>query len=266
MASSKNEGGGRALGYGSADLNFHHAADFQPDIDRYASLCKLNPQLEPGSLLFAEMAACDLMGAGLLACDLDCRIVGANRVALAILRTGDGLKVGVDGVLQATRNHDLSTDALLRKMVARALDGQPAAAFVVPRSANASGLTVIVKQSVSRSGAQPQERPLALVLMIDPAQPTTNRWVDLQNFYGLSAGEVQLASLLMDGLSLVQCCDELAISRPQGRARLQALFRKTGARRRGGLLALLAREHRAAQSGSRSNKSAERLTVVDRPH
>ena len=266
MASSKSESGGRSLGFRSSDLNFHHAVDFQPEIDRYAPLCELNPLLEPGSLLFAEMAACDLMGTGLLACDRDCRIVGANRVALAILRTGDSLKIDVDGVLRANRNHDVSIDALLRKMVARALDGQPAAAFVVPRSANALGLTVIVKQSVDRSGAQSQEWSLARVLMIDPAQPTTSRCADLQKLHGLSAGEAQLASLLMDGLSLVQSCDELAISRTQGRARLQALLRKTGARNRGGLLALLTRELHVARPDSRSEGFVDCLTVVDRPH
>jgi DNA-binding CsgD family transcriptional regulator len=254
------------LGLRSSGADCLDTVDFPPEKDRSPALGLRDARVGSGSSFFGEFAACDLIGVALLVCDPLCCIMGANRTALALLRSGDSFLADSSGILRATRNHDLSTDALLQRMVARALDGQHTAAFVVPRSAHQPGLTVIVKDGSSCARTSCEDRPLALVLIIDPLLPPPTAAAHLQKHYGLNAAEEQLARLLLEGLSLQECCDELAISRAEGRSSLQALFKKTGVRRRKALLTLLRRELSVAQAGERAGEFVGSRAAADCPH
>jgi DNA-binding CsgD family transcriptional regulator len=213
-----------------------------------------------------SLAACHLLGVGLLFCDRECRVLGANRLALSILEAGDILRVRADGVLGTTANHDPTVDALLRRMVVRALDGQKTTAIIVPRSGNASSLTLIVRETFSGSETGLEGPSWALVQIIDPAQSVLTGTVDFQTTYRLSAPEALLAELLAGGFSLEKCCDELAISSSKGRDHLRALFRKTGVRRLHHLVALLRQELNADQRSGPVEGFVEPVTALERPH
>jgi DNA-binding CsgD family transcriptional regulator len=264
MSSTKSESGSGS-GLLPSNQYFFGWADFHSDTAHPAHVCASDEGTRRYCSLCTKLTACDLLGAGLLVCDRDCRIIGANRSALSILRAGDGLKANARGVLCTTRN-DLSTDALLGRMVARALDGEETTAIVVPRSGNAPSLTLIVRETVGTMEIGLAGQPLALVLVIDPAQANINQGVDLQRLYRLTSGEAQLAELLVSGLSLEKSCDELAIPSSRGRDYLRGLFRKTGVRRLRHLVALLQRELRADQQNEPADGFVESLTALDRPH
>ena len=68
--------------------------------------------------------------------------------------------------------------------------------------------------------------------------------------FGLTPAETRLASLIATGLSLGQAAEELGVARETVRARLKAVFAKTGTHRQGELVALLGRVFRfPASSG-----------------
>jgi DNA-binding CsgD family transcriptional regulator len=63
--------------------------------------------------------------------------------------------------------------------------------------------------------------------------------LELRQLYGFTSTEAQLANLLMEGMALEDCGDELGIRRTTVRMHLRNIFAKTGARRQGELVALL---------------------------
>jgi DNA-binding CsgD family transcriptional regulator len=58
--------------------------------------------------------------------------------------------------------------------------------------------------------------------------------------FGLSPAEARLAVALHDGLSLTEIADRLTLSRETLRTQLRMVFDKTGTRRQGALIRLLA--------------------------
>jgi DNA-binding CsgD family transcriptional regulator len=207
-----------------------------------------NPQLRLDPAARGNLTACDLLGAGLVVCDPQARIVAANRSAISILRTGNALSVNSGGVLCAVGQHK-PNQPTLQELVARTLEGHKPSAIVIPRSAHEPGLTVIVRERVPQEETTLPYHPAVFVLILDPSLPAKPGTAKLRELYRLTPGELHLAELLMDGRSLNECCDQLAISRSKGRQHLQGLFRKTGVRRQSHLIALLL-EYALAQRGA----------------
>lgn len=192
-------------------------------------------------LLCTGLTAYDLLGIGLMVCNADCHVLGANQTAISILRANDGLSLNTKGVLSTTQENSQPTGLVLQEVVLRALSGRNGNTLLIRRSADKPAFTVIVRAAGGKTGAEPADPSLALVLILDPSLPRETKSADLQQLYGLTQGETRVANLLMEGTSLDECCNQLAICRSTGRSHLRRLFKKTGVHRQSQLVALLLR-------------------------
>lgn len=188
-------------------------------------------------LLCTGLTAYDLLGIGLVACDGECHVLGANQIAVSIFE-GRGLRISAGGVLCGTEESGTGTDCSLRKAVRRTLSSRNGEALLVHRSSRHPGFTVLVR-AAGANGKAPADVSIALLLILDPSLRLEARSADLQQLYGLAPSEARLANLLMQGMSLEDCCDALGIRCSTGRTHLRRLFKKTGVRRQSQLVALL---------------------------
>lgn len=188
-------------------------------------------------LLRAGFEALDLLGIGLLVCSDTARLLVANRVGEQILRCRDGLELNADGEVSTTPGCGPSlTDAVRRIANPRATD-RGDLALAVRRPSKKRALTLLVRSTNGTDFASGQ--PAALILILDSALPANTVDAELRQLYGLTPAETKLAKLLMEGITLDDCCRELGIRRTTGRMHLRNLFAKTGVARQGELVALL---------------------------
>lgn len=188
--------------------------------------------------LCAGLRSYDLLGVGLVVCDPEGHVVGSNSSANSLLKAADGLRLSDAGELCLARGDGPVTPKSLLEAIDRARVDQTDVAILVKRSGNKPAVTVIVK------GAIPNARwssPFTLLLLIDPSLEQDSRTPVLQRRYGFSLEESRLANLLAEGLTLDECCDELAISNAKARHQLTGLLQKTGSHRESELIALLSR-------------------------
>lgn len=83
--------------------------------------------------------------------------------------------------------------------------------------------------------------PPRLLVMLTCARIERERRVtDARRDYGLTACEARMLDMLFDGCSVPQAARRLGVARSTARTHLQRLFDKTGARRQGDLLRLIA--------------------------
>ena len=76
----------------------------------------------------------------------------------------------------------------------------------------------------------PLESHSAAVLISDPAWKCLPDQQVLSSLFGLTRTECRLASLLMQGASLLKAARELNVTHNRARTHLRVLFRKTGAK------------------------------------
>jgi|GEM_PF-4292847 len=183
----------------------------------------------------------DLLGVGLVICDQECHVLGANRSASTLLQVENDLYVTAEGELRLSQRNGQMTSSSLSQAAQHVLVDGKDVALLVRRSSDKPALTVLVK-SVGRSApVAPSSCPLVLVLIIDPSLPQDARLPDLQRLYSFAPDEARLASLLAEGFSLEQCCDELAISSSRASQQLETMLRKVGLHQESELVALLNR-------------------------
>jgi DNA-binding CsgD family transcriptional regulator len=191
--------------------------------------------------LCAGLRSYDLLGVGLVVCDPECHVLGANRCANVLFEAADGLRLSDEGKLLVTPGDDLTAPKSLSEAIDRARLRQKDVAILVKRSESKPAVTLIVKAGAHTPRETSARSPLTLLLLIDPFLPQDSRVSVLQHRYGFSPEESRLANLLAGGLSLEECCDELAISDSRVRRQLASLLRKSGAQCESELIALLNR-------------------------
>jgi DNA-binding CsgD family transcriptional regulator len=219
------------------------APDWFPAAIATVSVCHEGTAPCPHCWLCVGLRSYDLLGVGLVICDQECHVLGANRCASTLLQVENDLYVTADGELRLSQRTGQMTSSSLSQAVQRVLVDGKDVALLVRRSSDKPALTVLVK-SVGRSApVAPSNCPLVLVLVliIDPSLPQDARLPDLQRLYSFAPDEARLASLLAEGFSLEQCCDELAISSSRASQQLETMLRKLGLRQESELVALLNR-------------------------
>ena len=182
-------------------------------------------------------SAVDLLQAGVLFVDRDCRIIHANRVAQAMLQEGSPIQ-SVRGEL---RTHLPQTTAALEKAVAVSVesaigrsgigvpllrpDGHPAHAHVLPlmsgdiRSRLAPAASAALFVTVHGKGADPPAEAIAAVFDLTPA-------------------EIRVVQRLLAGRTPAEIADELDLALPTVRTHLARIFAKTGTSRQSDLVLL----------------------------
>jgi DNA-binding CsgD family transcriptional regulator len=193
-------------------------------------------------LLSAGFEALDLLNIGLVVCSASGEMLVANHTAEEILRARDGLELNSGGVLAATQDSAGSLNVLVRQVAETSLTaelGSRDSAFAARRPSGKRALTLFVRAVNVKAEEQVAHEAAVLVMILDSALPVETAEAELRQLYGLTSTEARLANLLMEGMALEDCCDELGIRRTTARMHLRNIFAKTGVRRQGELVSLL---------------------------
>lgn len=189
-------------------------------------------------LLAAGFEALDLLGIGLVVCGASAQSLAVNQTAERILETRDGLELDGQGQLRTTQECNPSLEDLLHRVAT--CPGEGEVALAVRRPSRKRALTLLLRAPNGTCyDVRDCARPAALVLILDSALPANTVETELRQLYGLTHTETRLAKLLMEGLTLDDCCQRLGIRRTTGRMHLRNLFAKIGVRRQSELVSLL---------------------------
>jgi DNA-binding CsgD family transcriptional regulator len=200
------------------------------------------PQNNVSDLLTAGFGALDLLNIGVVVCGSSGELLVANDTAQEILRARDGLELDAQGVLCATLQNGASLAGVIEQVARTArngVDNNVDSAFAVQRPSRKRALTLFVRAVHAKAEPPADHEAAALVMILDAALPVEATELELRQLYGFTSTEAQLANLLMEGMALEDCGDELGIRRTTVRMHLRNIFAKTGARRQGELVALL---------------------------
>jgi DNA-binding CsgD family transcriptional regulator len=205
----------------------------------------------PFSFLMAGLDALDLLNIGLAVTDVSGQVSLTNETARQILEARDGLELSSDGVLRTLKRGNPSLGEVMQQVAGTAASGKPEkneAVIAVQRPSDKRPLTLLVR-SAKRTNADP-DGPATLVFILDPELSVDLDEAALRQLYGLTSAETRLASLLMEGKTLDDCCFELGIRRSTARTHLQHLFEKAGVQRQSELVFLLLKSVGLVRRGS----------------
>jgi DNA-binding CsgD family transcriptional regulator len=187
----------------------------------------------------------DLLRSGVVMIGIRGQLYWANLTAKEILDARDGLEVDAQGfLLLSEENRPFpAAEVLSRDAPAASVDFEDQSIKYVRRPFGKRGLTVIARPFVSFREKPDADKPAALLFIQDPERPVRVLQTDLRQFYGLTLTEGSLANFLMEGSTLEECCERLAIRPSTARMHLRNLLAKTGTRGQGELVWLLFRNH-----------------------
>ena len=200
----------------------------------------------------------DLLSIAFVICDPASRLMQANQTARRILRVSDGLRMDSSGRMSTSK----PTSPALPEVVRELTDTRRAAmsktthiTIAVPRPSGRRPLIVCVLNPAFLGDYSGSLVPGVPMVFWEHEEGCGEQQVYLQRVWGLTPAECRFANLLMEGLSLVDCCGRLGICRATGAFHLKNLFRKTGTRRQIELLSLLFREIGPRSVGQRKLKA-----------
>src|SRR5882672_8585138 len=210
-------------------------------------------------LLRELLEAYDLVGIGVAIVDTEQRLLQSNRVADQILARRDGLEVMLDRTLSAGRRRGGVTHGLFDQLrdatIYYAKEQDRMAILAMPRPSGKRPLTVLVPLANLLPEQRHSGSSTTLVFIVDPELPMKGMASHVQQVYRLTAAESQLATLLMQGHTLPECCQQMGIRRSTAASHLRQLFNKTQARTPGQLVSVLFRRFGLLSSPASSTHS-----------
>jgi DNA-binding CsgD family transcriptional regulator len=225
--------------FGAAEEELVRA--LMPHLQRAVQIHRRLAAAELTSRSLAE--SMDRLPYGVLLLDERGQVLLANGVARMQLATRDGL-VEERGTLEASKRSESSA---LRRLVADALDVAAgrrlgsSGVLKVSRPSGARPLSLLVAP-FKRVAADPfgDHQPAAVVFVSDPDTRMDAPADMLARLHGLSPAEAKVAAEVLEGGSLSDVAERLGISRNTANTHLKRVFEKTGTRRQGDLVRLLA--------------------------
>jgi DNA-binding CsgD family transcriptional regulator len=181
------------------------------------------------------------MAVGTIILDGKGRVLDKDRIAEALLKLGDGVKV-VNGVLSLSdRNASARLNETVRKIAESEMRGERAIveAIRAERPSGKRDFGLIVKPAPQPRYLDDQHIPAIVVFISDPDRHTAMAPALLAKLFGLTPAEAAFAVLLGDGLTLDEAAHELSIARNTARAHLRSIFAKTGVSRQTMLVRLI---------------------------
>ena len=180
---------------------------------------------------------------GALTLDRQAQVLNINHAAHEILGARDGIGLG-QRRLQATRSvENRELNALIEQAIAgshqEGHDG--AGAMSITRPSGRSKLGILVRTVPLSEWSESPVRAAAFVVLRDPETKFNASQSVLKRLYGLTPAESGLTAKLLDGLSVEEAAEALAISRNTVRSQLRAIFAKTGVTRQTELMRKLLR-------------------------
>jgi DNA-binding CsgD family transcriptional regulator len=190
-------------------------------------------------LLMAGLEALDLVSVGLAVTNAHGNLLLANRTAEHLFESRDGLEVTARKTIRTSRRGGPVLEDLIRQAARSTTEGTADSILAIPRSSGKRPLTLLIRSVDVSSGNRDALAPAALLFILDPEVPIGTAETELRQLYGLTSTEACLASLLMEGKTLDDCCRLLDIRRSTARTHLQHLFEKVGVQRQSDLVSLL---------------------------
>lgn len=180
--------------------------------------------------------AVDRLSHGVVVVTADRLVVEANSFADELLSQGDGLSI-VGGRLSASASAS-------QRALAQAIDSALGRGVRSGRSLTCeriSGRPSFVMHVVPLDPADTaiRSRPLATVLIIDPARESHSPAATLRQLYGMTAAEAAVACLALHGQGVPTISEQLSLSPTTVRTHLRAIFSKTRTHRQAELVRLL---------------------------
>ena len=195
---------------------------------------------KPLQLLMAGLEALNLLNVGLAVTSASGQLLMMNKNFEQILAARDGLELTPAGVLQIQEGSRSLFDELMQRAQANAAGkAKYAAAIAVARPSGKRPLTVYIRSAKSAAASHGTVAPPALLFVMDPELSVEAAERELRQLYGLTQTEARMANLLMEGRTLDECCQQLAIRRSTGRTHVQHLFEKVGVQRQSELVSVL---------------------------
>jgi DNA-binding CsgD family transcriptional regulator/PAS domain-containing protein len=167
----------------------------------------------------------------------DKQMVECNSAAAQLLSEREALRID-DGKLVASTPSDEQT---LRGIAHHALetDSVRAGGSMICQRVSGSRPLVLHVVPITSSTLEVPTRPLAMVLMVDPARQPRPLQSVLRQLYGLTKSEAAVAHLVMNGEGVQAISDQLSLSTATVRTHLRAIFSKTATHRQAELVRLL---------------------------
>lgn len=187
----------------------------------------------------ALSAAVSGMSVGSLMVTAEGRIMEANAPALAILQERDGLlERGGRILLQDQKMGRQLLDLVRRNAEAslRSTDQGDVRAFLIDRPSGRESLSLLVRPATTKARELPGIRPMALIHLVDPAQPRVKMIDALVQLFGLTPAEARIAALIANGQSIQDIVTATGNTSNTVRSQLRAIFSKLGVRRQSQLI------------------------------
>ncbi|MCW5890850.1 MAG: hypothetical protein KIT14_09880 [bacterium] len=169
----------------------------------------------------AMEASFETVDPAILMLDARGRVLHQNQRGRALLRGGDGLRQGADGLHAADRR----TTGALRRLVAATARGQ-GGVLALPRPSGRRPLQLLA--SALPRGIAAADATVLLVVR-DPARPPQVPAVVLRDLFRLTPSEARLVALLVEGCTLDEAACALAVSRATVRTHLRHVLAKLDA-------------------------------------
>ncbi|WP_434034243.1 helix-turn-helix transcriptional regulator [Cupriavidus sp. a3] len=210
-----------------------------PHLKRAVDLHAALDLLQSERALYAE--AVDRLLVGTIILDEHGKAIRSNDVARRLLQERDGLHLS-GGTLHA---HCPVENRRFRKILedaaqAHALATSRSEVTLLSRPAAATPLSVLVRPiPLSYRTEDKARRPAVAVFIRDPAGSPRNTHASLRKLFHLTPTEIELALLMVDGLTLDEAAVRLGVKKNTVRAHLRGIFAKTGATRQAVLVKML---------------------------
>ncbi len=190
----------------------------------------------------AALAAIDSLSFGLIVVDAGARPLLMNRTAERYMGPGRGMVGG--NAARPIRGESIAETAAFHRLVGQATTGhsREAGAIQLSRPAPQPPLMLLVSPLVGRQAAVlGVGKAAALVLVHDPAQKAAPGHRMMQDLFGLTAAETELAGGLALGARLEEIAEEQGVKLSTIRTHLKSLLLKTDTDRQSSLVQLLTR-------------------------
>ncbi|HHT8991039.1 TPA: helix-turn-helix transcriptional regulator [Burkholderia cenocepacia] len=211
-----------------------------PHLKRAVRLHAKFGMVESERTLYASTIDRMLVGTAIL--DERGAIMKTNSVADEIFAECDGLRVR-GGALEASYPlEDRKLQKLIRQVLAERTGSTPsvAHAIAVPRPSGKPRLGVLIRAvPLSEWSEDNPRRPACAVFIRDAERKSQASHEIVRKLFDLTPAETALALALVNGQTLEEAADELAISKNTARSHLRAIFSKTGVTRQATLVRLL---------------------------
>jgi DNA-binding CsgD family transcriptional regulator len=201
----------------------------------------------------------DLLSVALAICDSANRLLHANQTARCMLRTSDGLRIDGSGRLRTSKPSSPVLSEVIRELTETKRAARSETTHVVIAAPRPSGMRPLIVSVLNPAFLADHSGglvPAVPIVFWEHEEHCGAEELLLHRAWDLTPAECRFANLLMEGLSLADCCGRLGICRATGAFHLKNLFRKTGARRQIELLSILFRGVGSRSIGQRTLRAA----------